>query len=410
MSVRMRGFAEYMKLDKAQRIVLSNVRTLGAEALPFQDVLGRVLAENVRSAVDAPPFDRSSVDGYAVKAADTFGASGSSPKKLRLIGAVAIGTKPKVSIKKGTAVKIMTGAPLPKGADASVMVENTRARGKFIEVLSPVTPGKNVGKRGEDIVAGELVFKKGKVIRPQEVGMLALTQNLRVNVFRRPRVAILATGSELRKPGSKLKFGEITDSNSYALSAAVTSQGCVADVLGTVPDDKKKLRQAISSALGDDMVFVSGGASVGELDLVPDTISDMGKVLFHGVALRPGGPTAFGFIRRKPVFSLPGFPVAVLMAFHFLARPALLAMQGLPADYGRRCVRAKLSGDVSSTLGRADVARVKLSVENGKLLAEPVMVLGSGILSSMTRADGLVVVPEDVEGFSKGQDVEVELL
>jgi len=399
-----------MKLEKARRIVLSNVRALGTETLQFQNVLGRVLADDVRSAVDVPPFDRSSMDGYAVRASDTFGASGSSPKKLRLIGSVVMGTRPKFTVRKGAAAKIMTGAPLPRGADAVVMVENTKTKGESIEVLLPVTPGKNVGKRGDDVKAGELALKKGKVIRPQEVGMLALTQNLRVKVSKRPRVAIFATGSELRMPGAKLKFGEITDTNTYTLSAAVTSQGCVPDVIGTVSDDKEKLRRTIMKALRDDMVLVSGGASVGELDLVPDMISELGKLLFHGVTIRPGGPTAFGLIKKKPVFSLPGFPVATLVSFNFLARPALLAMQGLPPDHGKMCVKAKLSGDISSTLGRADVARVKLRAAGGELLAEPVMVMGSGILSSMTRADGLVVVPEDVEGLSKGQEVEVELL
>ena len=204
MSVRMRGFTQYTRLSEALKIILSNVRPLGSEVIPFDRVLGRVLAEDVFSKVNVPPFDRSAVDGYAVRASDTFGASAQKPVELRIVGSVAIGTPARISIKKGEAVKIMTGAMMPKGADASVMVETTKLEGTRLKIFAPLTPGKNVSALGEDIRAGELALKLGKVLRPQDIGMLASIGNLRVHVIKMPTVGILSTGSELREPGKKL--------------------------------------------------------------------------------------------------------------------------------------------------------------------------------------------------------------
>jgi molybdenum cofactor synthesis domain-containing protein len=405
----MKGFREYTRLGKAQQLVLANVRKTEPEILPFQKSMGRVLFEDTVSGAHIPPFDRSAVDGFAVVASDTFGASPTRPARLKVTGAVRAGILPRVGLKKGQAVKVMTGAPLPKGADAVMMVEHTKTSGKILEVFYPITPGKNVSEMGEDVRAGETVLKAGKVLQPHDVGMLAAMHATRVNVFRRPRVAIVATGEELVKPGSKVPPAKIIDSNTYSLAAAVEKCGAVPHVLGVVPDDVKAIERAISRAVADDMVLVSGGSSVGEFDLVPDAISRMGILIFHGVSIRPGGPTAFGVVKKKPVFSLAGFPVATLVAFHFIARPALMFMQGLPPDHGLRMVQARLTKDVSSTLGRSDVVRVKLKKTKAGIDAEPIRVTGSSILSSMTGADGLVVIPENLEGMRKGETVEVEL-
>jgi len=409
MSVRMHGFTRYVRLEDALKIILSNVRQTGAELVNFDQALGRVLAEDVVSNVDVPPFDRSAVDGYAVRAADTFRASDDKPVRLRVVGSIAIGAPTKLRVRKGEAAKIMTGAPMPAGADAVAMLENTRVAGRKLDVRTSLTPGKNVSTRGEDVRAGDLVMKRGQKLRPQDVGMLASVGKVRVRVARKPRVAIFATGNELRGPGKQLGRAEVTDINSYALAAAVESCGGRPRRLGVVKDDKALLKRALLKASKYDMTLVSGGSSVGERDLVPDAIAECGELLFHGVAIRPGGPTAFGVVRSRPVFALAGFPVASLVAFDMLARPALRAMQGLPASRGYPRVQAKLMRKISSTLGRADVVRVRVRYVAGRLLAEPIRVTGSSILSSMTRADGFVIVPENSEGFKEGSTVEVEL-
>ena len=407
--VRMRGFARYTRLGDALKTVLSRVKPLGSESVPFDRALGRVLAEEVVSKVDVPPFDRSAVDGYAVRAADTYGASELKPSRLRLVGSIEVGEKTGLRAGKRQAVKIATGARMPRGADAVVMLEHTEVERGWVAVSVPLTPGKNVSKRGEDVRAGEVALRKGKLLRPQEIGMLASTGNVRIKVARRPSVSILATGPELRPPGASLGRAQISDTNSYSLAAAVADCGGVPHRLGIVPDDLGALRAALKKAIKHDMSIVSGGSSVGERDVVPEVIAGLGELLFHGVAIRPGGPTAFGLLGGKPVFSLAGFPVATLVAFDLLVRPALRFMQGLPAERGFARVRARLASKISSTLGRVDLVRVRLWEEKDEILAGPLRVTGSGILSSMTRADGFILVPENVEVLKKGAPVEVEL-
>jgi molybdenum cofactor synthesis domain-containing protein len=410
MEVRMRGFASYTRFRDALELVLSRVKPLGSESVPFERALGRVLAEDVVSEKDVPPFDRSAVDGYAVQATDTFGASESRPKRLRVVGSTKTGAAARSRVRKGEAVVVMTGAPMPKSADAVAMAEHTKIEGEHIAVLLPLTPGKNVSARGEDVRAGDTVLKRGQLLRPQDIGMLASIGHLRVNVFRRPRIAIIVTGPELRRPGAQLRPGQITDINRYSLSAGVVSCGGIANPLNITPDSARALRRAMKEAHGkNDIILISGGSSVGEDDVAPYIVADLGELLFHGVTLRPGGPTAFGVVDGKPVFCLAGFPVASLTAFHMLVRPAILAMLGLPPDWGRLRVRAKLARKVASSLGRLDVVRTRVRSEGGELIAEPIRVTGSGILSSMTRADGFILVPEEVEGFERGTTVEVEL-
>ncbi len=409
MSVRMRGFKKYTPLNSALKIILSPARNLPSEPIVFHAAAGRVLAENIIAKNNVPSFDRSAVDGFAVRASDTFGASQTKALNFRIVGSARAGVPSKARVGRREAVKLMTGAPIPKGADAVVMVENTKSRGNTIDVLSPVTPGKNVSKRGEDVRAGEAVLRKGKFLQPHDIGMLASVGAERIKVFRKPEVAIITTGEELVEPGAKIPPAKIIDSNLYSLAAAVNKSGGDPHFMGRVRDDPKAIENAIKKSLRHDVVLVSGGSSVGEFDLVPDTISRMGRILFHGVSIRPGGPTAFGIVREKPVFSLAGFPVATLVAFHMLARPALLKMQGLKPDHGRRTLKAELTRDVSSTIGRTDVVRVKLRRAGARTLAEPVRITGSSILSTMTSADGFVLIPENSEGLRKGTSVEVEL-
>ncbi len=405
----MRGFTQYTRLSEARKTILSLACLLDSETISFKDALDRVLAEDVIAKVNVPPFDRSAVDGYATMAPDTFGASPQKPVNLRVVGSITIGFPTKLGIKRGEAIKIMTGAMMPKGADSVVMVENTKTTGNKLRVFAALPPDKNVSKMGEDVRTGDIILKRGQVLRPQDIGMLASTGNINIKVFRRPAVAIIATGGELREPGERLAPAKITNSNSYSIAAAVMKCGGVPKILSIVPDISIQIRSALKKASENDMILVTGGSSVGERDLVPDAIESEGKLLFHGVAIRPGGPTAFGTIREKPVFALAGFPVATLVAFNMLARPAILQMQGLPPDHGRLYVRAKLTRKVSSTLGRADVVRIKVRKERGRTFADPVATTGSSILSSMTTADGFIVVPEEVEGLEKGLQVKVEL-
>ncbi len=405
----MRGFARYTKLGDALKLVLSRVKPLSSEIVSFDQALGRVLSEDVISKTNVPPFNRSAVDGYAVRATDTFEASETKPKKLRVVGFAKIGVATKSCVRKGEAIKLMTGTPMPRGADAVVMVEHTKIEKKRIAVLVPLTLGKNVSAQGEDVRAGEVVLRRGQQLRPQDIGMLSSISHLKVLVFRRPKVAIIVTGSELRSPGTRLKPGQITDINRYSLSAGVKSCGGIANPFDITPDKPQAMRRTLQKALKNDVVLISGGSSVGEHDIAPDMVAELGELLFHGVALRPGGPTAFGVVRGKPVFCLAGFPVASLVAFDMLVRPAIWVMQGLPPDWGCLRVRAKLTRKVASSLGRADVVRVRVWSEADELLAEPIRITGSGILSSMTRADGFILVPGDMEGFGKGTVVEVEL-
>ncbi|MEM2619456.1 MAG: molybdopterin molybdotransferase MoeA [Candidatus Hadarchaeales archaeon] len=398
---RWKGFREYLAVEEALRLILSSSKPLGPEEIPLEKACGRILFEDLLSPIHFPPFDRSAVDGYAVRASDTFGASESSPRRLKVVGG---------RVGPGRAVEVMTGRPLPPEADAVVMVEHTRRRGKEVEILLPVTPGKNVSTRGEDVRKGERVLEKGRRLGPQEVGMLACLGFRRVRVFRRPRVSILSTGSELREPGQRLKKGEIPDINSYSLACAVRSCGALPILLGRCPDEKKELgRKLEEGTKRAEVMLVSGGTSVGKEDLVPEVLRERGELLFHGINLRPGGPTAFGRIDGKPIFCLPGFPAACLLSYTFLVRPFLRFLQGLPPERGLRKVKARVSRRVASSLGRVDVVRVRLLKGEGGLWAEPLRVTGSGILSSLTGSDGFFVIPEDTEVVEKGEEVEVEL-
>jgi len=394
-------FLSYTRLDEALRLILSGLSPLGWEEVPLEEACGRVLFSDLLSPTDFPPFDRSAVDGYAVRAEDTFGAGENSPRRLRVVRGRA---------GPGRAVEVMTGRPLPPGADAVVMLEQTRRRGESLEVLAPVTPWKNVSARGEDVRKGERVLEGGRRLGPAEVGMLACLGLRRVRVFRRPRVSLLSTGSELLSPGERPRPGKIPDINLYSLTCAVLSCGAIPVSLGRYPDERGELEGRLEEGIEKgDVVVISGGSSVGRRDLMPGVVKEKGELLFHGVNLRPGGPTAFGRVGGKPVFCLPGFPAACLLSFTFLVRPALRLLQGLPPDRGLRRVEARLARKVASSLGRVDVVRVRLVERRGELWAEPLRVTGSGILSSLTGSDGFFTVPEDTEVVEEGERVEVEL-
>jgi len=407
--IRGRGFRSRISFDKAVESILSLLEPLPQENVGFHESVGRVLGEDVRAEVNVPPFDRAAVDGYAVLASDTFGATQSNPKKLKIVGHVRVGRSPFCRIKKGETIRVDTGAPIPKGADSVVMLENVVEERKCIYVLSPVTPGKNVSARGEDVRAGEIVLRRGRILMPHDVGLLGAMQCLRVCVYRRPQVSIISTGDELADPSAKRASASVIDSNSYSLAAAVEECGGVPYRVGIVPDDPKVLKERLARALRRDVVIISGGSAAGQKDMVPEVVGEMGNIIFHGVSMRPGGPSAFGIIGKKPVFCLAGFPAGALVAFDMLVRPALRKMQGLPANRGYPKIRARLSDKVASMLGRLDVVRVRVEKKGKEFLACPIRITGSSLLTSMTKADGFVVVPESIEGLEKGDEVDVEL-
>ncbi len=409
MDVRVKGFHERTLVKEALELLLSRVKICGTEEILFEQGLGRVLAEEVVAGSDVPPFDRAAMDGYAVKAENTFGASQGNPIYFKVVGEVSTGTQSKLELDDFGAVRIMTGAALPKGANAVVMFEYTKELEGEVEVYRAVTPGKNVSLEGEDVKRGEVLLRKGAVVRPQDIAMLAAIGKREIEVYRKPRAAIISTGDELREPDERLEAGEIYDANSYALSALVQASGGAAKRIGIIKDAPEKIKKAIKDALENDVILISGATSVGKKDVVPQIVAELGRVLVHGIAMRPGEPTGFGAINEKLVFMLPGYPVAAIVAFETFARPVLQKMQGMEIFSPYPQVQANLKRKIASELGRRDFVRVKLEKKGKKYLAEPIRTTGSGIISSLVEADGFVIVPENTEGIEKGEKVVVNL-
>ena len=410
--VRMRGFARRHTVAAAlewldgqlQPFDVTQGRLLDAETVPVGLAAGRVLATSVVSDVDVPGFDRATMDGYAVDAASTDGAAPYNRLPLTVIGDSMPGRPFDGSVRSGEAVRVMTGAPIPRGADAVVPAE-------FVEIDSParvhalaaVSPAKNVGRRGEDIPRGATVLERGRVLRPQDVGVLSSVGHGQISVLRRPRVRLVVTGNELLPAGSRPHGVHIADANGPMLAALVERDGGVVDFPGLVCDD----RQAILDALmaDADIVIVSGGSSVGVEDLAPTLVAEHGELAIHGIAMRPSSPTGLGTIGRRLVFLLPGNPVSSLCAYDFFAGRAIRALGGRDKAWPYRVVRAALGRKISSPIGRLDYARVRF-VE-GRI--EPIAVGGASVLSSTTRADGFVIVGDDSEGFAEGTEVDVWL-
>lgn len=402
--VRMHGFARRTTVAAALAWLddaLDACRERPSEAVPLDEAAGRVLATDVSSSVDVPQFERAMMDGYAVRAADASGAASYNAITLREVGASLPGQPFRGSIGRGEAVRIMTGAPLPGGADAVLPVEYTEQSGETIRATAEVPPGKHVGGIGEDVRQGELVFAAGRRLRPQDVGVLSSIGIGSVAVVRRPRVRIVVTGNELVPSGCVPDDYRIADANGPMLAALANRDGGVARNPGIVPDD----RDAIRSALHDDadVVLVSGGSSCGEEDHAPSILAADGELAIHGIAMRPSSPAGMGVLGDRFVFLLPGNPVSCLCAYDFFAGRAVRDLAGRPRPWPYACVEATLSRKLVSQIGRTDYARVRLA--DGK--AEPVAVSGASILSSTTRADGFVVVPNDSEGYPPGARVRV---
>ncbi len=411
----MRGFRETIKVDEALNI-LSRAYSppeLGIETVPLDEALRRVLAEDFIAPGDLPAFDRSAMDGYALVAEDTFGASQTNPTVLRLVGQVEMGVPARFMLHRGEAAEITTGAPMPEGADAVLMLEYARRIGDSeVEALAAVTPGENVSRKGEDVAKGEVVLKKGTRLKPWDPALIAAFGLAQVGVVRKPRVALLATGSELVEPGAAPKPGKVVDVNRVMLSGLVEELGGEALSLGIAEDSISILAARIKDGLERaDLVLVTGGTSVGRTDLVPEAVNSLGKpgMLFHGLSLRPGRPTGIALVDGKPIVSLPGFPVSASVAFQAVVEPLILRMLGTEAEPQPR-VFARMARRVPSATGSRGVIRVLVKRTSEGYVAEPLRAAGSGILSSLVRASGLLIIPEEKEGVEKDELVEVRLL
>ncbi|RLC70389.1 MAG: molybdopterin molybdenumtransferase MoeA [Chloroflexi bacterium] len=404
-----------ISVEEALEKVLSNIQVLDREEKPILQCLGQVLDEDVHSPIDVPPLDNAAMDGYAIRAEDVTGATNSSPIYLDVIGEVSAGTISDKEVEPGTAIRIMTGAPLPRGADSVVRFEDTDEAQRRehplaqIGILCQIPKGQNVRRAGEDIARGQLVLKRGTPLRPQEIGVLASIGKAKAWVIRRPVVAILATGNELVEIDQPLPPGKIYNSNSFSIAAQVLRYGGIPQVLGIARDQAQEIEAKIKEALSADMLITSGGVSVGDYDLVKDVLAKQGQVSFWTVRMKPGKPLAFGMIGGVPHLGLPGNPVSSMITFELFARPAILKMMG-KKNLAKPSVRATMESSIKNTDGRRIFARAVVRREDDRYLAQLTGPQGSGILTSMASANGLVIVPEDVAMVREGDTVEVLML
>jgi molybdopterin molybdotransferase len=384
-----------------------------SEAVALADALGRITAGTVTAPADLPPFPRTSVDGFAVRAGDTFGASEGLPAYLTVTAEILMGQAPALPLKRGEAQRISTGGALPEGADAVVMIEYTEAlAADEIGITRPVSPGENVMQKGEDARQGDALLPAGHQVRAQELALLQSAGILTVDVVRRPTVAIISTGDELVAPEAAPGPGQIRESNAAALTALVRRDGGVPTYLGKAADTEADIRAKLQAALAYDVILISGGSSVGTRDLTSTMIAELGQpgILVHGVKLKPGKPTILAVADGKPVIGLPGHPVSAQVVYGLFVTPLLRQLQGLPPEPEYvPAVRARMTKNVASATGRTDCVRVKLKRENGEVWAEPVHGK-SGLISTLVKADGLVTIPSAKEGLLAGEWVDVEVL
>ena len=395
------AFLKVVPLEKALEVIDSFPLRQEVENVKIEEALGRVLAEDIVSPMDVPPFDRATVDGYAVRAEETFMASESEPVRLNVVGEINAGDEPKIELKPGEAVYVSTGAPLPKGANAVIQFEDVDREGDEVIIYKPAYPGLGVMKAGADIPKGKLLLRKGTKLTFKDTALLSAIGIAEVPVFRKPRVAVISTGNEIVEPGKGLKAGQIYDINGRAITDAVRELGGEALFLGIARDDRKSLKALIEKGIECcDMVILSGGASGGIRDLTSSIIEELGEVKIHGIAIQPGKPTVIGLINGKPVFGLPGYPTSCLTNFTLLVAPLLRKLIGRGSEV--RKIKKKLVHKVFSVKGRRQFLPVKIEGER----AIPIL-KGSGAVTSFVEADGFIEVPENVEILDAGEEVEV---
>jgi molybdopterin molybdotransferase len=400
----MRPFRALLSYEEAKAIIDRHIEAVTRiVTVPIDDAIGRVLAKDFIASMDVPPFSRASMDGYAVRAKDTFGAGQFKPRILEVIGEIHAGEKPTKRVSTGTCLQISTGAMMPVGADAVVMVEDTERDGDKVKIFKAIVPGANVGKQGEDIKAGMAVLKAGTLLDAGKIGVTASQGLTKLSVYEKPKIAILPTGEEVVPGGKKLKLGQLYDINSHTIASVVSENGGSPVRIGIAGDTLEELKTTISEALKYDMVVLSGGSSVGTRDLLVDVIEGWGLVLFHGIQIRPGKPTIFAMIEDKPIMGMPGYPTSCLINAYLFLLPSVRRMAHLLPRKGDT-VKAKLSRRMPLSTGRRQFLTVKL-VGNE---AVPVF-KESGAITSIAEADGYIELAENIDLLEKGDPVTVTL-
>ena len=410
------GFSKLLTIDDAMRKFFSYgvVHRIQTVEVPIVSSVGRVLASNLVTNIDLPPYDRSAVDGFALRAEDTLRSSENNPISLKIVDVVEIGTTPKVPVGRLEAVRISTGAPRPEGADAVVMIEHTAQKKDQVRIFNPISAWKNMIRKGEDVKVGDLLLEEGAEIMPQDVGMLSALSFSSIKVIRKPRVAVLSVGDELLKEGSEQTYGKTVDINRPAILSSLLQDGCEPLDLGIVGDDFGIVEEKVKEALEkNDMLLVGGGTSVGSKDIVPDVLDSLGEpgIVAHGLAMRPGKPAGLAILNKKPVVLLPGYPVAALITYSIIARPIIFRLLG--SENIRNTgdiVKARLTRKIDSPPGIREFVRVVIRNKSPGFSAEPVTATGASILSSMVRSNGILVVPENIESIRQNEPVEVRLI
>ncbi|MDZ4165561.1 MAG: gephyrin-like molybdotransferase Glp [Smithellaceae bacterium] len=397
-------------VDEALNEVLQAVSPLGVEKAGIMDALGRVLGEDIYARRSIPPRDNSAMDGIVLRSIDSRGASPQEPVRLRLVEEIPAGHIPIREIGPFEVSKIMTGAPIPSGGDTVIRLEEIKEDGPDILIFAEAKPGRDIRKSGEDVREGELVIPKGEVIRPAEIGMLASLGYSFLYVYQRPLVAVIATGNELVDIDEAPTSWSIITSNSYSLASQILECRAIPLQMGIARDTREEIRRKFQAAGRADVIISSGGVSVGAYDLVREVIEEAGEgIQFWQVAMRPGKPFAFGRIATKPFFGLPGNPVSAMISFEQFVRPVLLKMMGHRKLF-RRMVRARLAEDISKKRGVKNFIRAHVTLEDGVYTAYTTGDQGSGILKSMVKANGLIILPEDVTRVAQGEEVMVQLI
>ena len=407
-----------LSVDQARERILSHFQPVTTETLPLAGCSNRVLAQDMVAQNDLPPFDNSSMDGFAIRAGDVIEATTDSPRNLRVVADIPAGSHPTISLAAGEAARIMTGAPVPEGADAVVPVEDTGFNERDagtpapdeVQVFKPVKPGWNIRPRGMDILSGEIVLHKGRTLKPQDLGLLAMLGFANVPVFRKPRVALFSSGDELLPPEAPLEEGKIRDSNSYTLAALLEGAGAEVIRLGVARDNRDSVKAMLEKAVEShvDLILSSAGVSVGAFDFVKQVIESNGSMDFWRVNMRPGKPVAFGDYKNIPIIGLPGNPVSAFVGFEVFVRPALGKLGGLVSG-SRQAVRVRCTEQIDSD-GRESYLRAEVQEESGLLVARLTGHQGSGNLHSLVQANALLIIPAGVKCVPAGQDVDAWLI
>ncbi len=405
------GFSKLTSLEDAIKKLDSHIKFTSFEEIQTSTALNRILAEDIVSNVDIPPFNRAAMDGYALKATDTFEASLKNPKKVKLVGKVGVGSSSDLEMDEGEAIRISTGAAIPKGADTVIKIEDTDIKEDTITLFTSLVPGKNISKKGEDILKGKKILDKGIQLKPEHIAILSSSGLTKIKVRGRPKVSVYATGDELIELGNPLEPNKIYNSNTPMISNLVKMYGGTVIRESTLKDDKEKIKEFLLNSVKDsDIVVFTGGTSVGSKDLLPEIVQESATILIHGVAMRTGSPILIGYKDKTVIFCLPGTPVAAYIGFLKFVGITIRKMLGCLKIDPRTEIFATLKKDVPvSSMGYIHHLRVKIEKIKNEYIAFPIKLKGSGVLSSLTKSDGIVEIPPYQEGLKEGVKVLVKL-